>query len=131
MNKKNNTSAKILDRLEEFLSKKGDNTVSLVKQLGVSRGYFSAARRTGSEFGSDKIVRILQLYPNLSPDWLLLGNGLMIRNATLRNLDELLEQEKKLREAQQDLLRMQDLLASLQDKIGHTKIGQPKQKSKT
>ncbi|MDR1416395.1 MAG: hypothetical protein LBJ57_03110 [Prevotellaceae bacterium] len=114
MNDKSSISEKILDRLEEFLSKKGDTPASLVKELGVSRGYFSTARRVGTELGSDKIVRILQLYPDLSPDWLLLGNGLMIRNASLSNLNELLERDKKLREAQQNLGRIQDYLTDLQ-----------------
>jgi transcriptional regulator with XRE-family HTH domain len=115
-----NTSSKILDRLEEFLSLKGETMSTLVCQLGVSRGYFSSTRRMGSELGIDKIVRILQLYPDLSADWLLLGIGLMVRNASLKNLNEhlnLIEREKKLREAKRDLVKIQELVTDLQTRM--------------
>jgi hypothetical protein len=117
MDNKNNISALIIGRLEEFLSKRGDKMSSLIRELEVSRSYFSTTRIIGSGVSSDKIVRILQLYPELSPDWLLLGNGLMLRNASLQNLDELLEREKKLREVQQDVAKLQEYMAALQIKV--------------
>jgi hypothetical protein len=85
----------------------------------------------GSELGSDKIVRILQLYPELSPDWLLLGNGVMIRNASLQNLDALIEREKKLREVQQDMAKLHEYLIDLQAKVDIVQMGKIKSKPKS
>jgi hypothetical protein len=115
---KGNISAEVLDRLEEFLDKKGDAVTSLAKQVGVSYAYFSSTRRMGSELGLNKIIKILQLYPDLSPDWLLLGAGLMIRNSSLHNIDKLLERDKQLRELHKDLTKMQKQIADMQTKIG-------------
>jgi transcriptional regulator with XRE-family HTH domain len=122
-------TTKIIGRLKEFLDKRGDTMASLVRELGVSRSYFSTTRRAGAELGSDKIVRILQLYPDLSPEWLLLGNGLMIKNASLSNLNELLERDKKLREVQQDLAKMREYLDGLQAKIAQVQVKKIKSKS--
>jgi hypothetical protein len=119
---RSDASAKIIDRLEEFLSKKGDTLASLIKELKVSRGYFSTARRLATEIGSDKLVKILQLYPDLSADWLLTGSGFMLKEAkSLTNLTSLLEQSDKMRIAQEELNKMQEHLTLLQKQFGGSK----------
>ena len=111
----------IIDRIDEFLQQKGDKKNALTKAIGVSSGYFTSARCMGAGLGVDKIVRILQLYPELSPDWLLFGNGLMIRNASLHNLDDMMAQQKKIKEVQQDLEKLQTNLTKLQEKVNAIK----------
>jgi predicted DNA-binding helix-hairpin-helix protein len=119
VNQKSDTTAKIIDRLEEFLSKKGDTIAALGKALKVSRGYFSTARLRSTEIGSDKLVNILQLYPDLSADWLLTGSGFMFKEAkTLTHLTALLDQSERMRVARDDLDKMQAHLASLQRQLG-------------
>ena len=46
--------------------------------LGVSYSNFKGSNLL-SELGSDKIVKILSNYPELNPDWLLTGEGPMLR----------------------------------------------------
>ena len=41
-----------------------------------------------SEIGGEKIAKILTCYPNLSPDWLLTGQGSMLRNKQTTSLQE-------------------------------------------
>jgi hypothetical protein len=131
---KSETTAKILDRLEEFLLKRGDTLNSLINELKVSRSYFANARRLSTEIGSDKLVKILLLYPDLSADWLLTGSGFMLKEAkSLTNLDFLLKQEKKMRAAHEDLKKIQEHLASLQAQLmlPPPTLKKPKSKSKT
>jgi predicted DNA-binding helix-hairpin-helix protein len=119
MAQKSDITSKILDRLEEFLSQKGDTLTSLIKELKVSRGYFSTARRLSTEIGSDKLIKILRLYPDMSADWLLTGSGFMLKEArSLTNLAVLLEQDKKMQAAQGELCKIQEHLDSLQKQIG-------------
>jgi hypothetical protein len=118
---KSDTTAKIIDRLEEFLSIRGDTLATLIKELKVSRGYFSTARRLATEIGSDKLVKILQLYPTLSADWLLTGSGFMLKDAkSLTDLASLMEQNKKMRIAQEELNKIQEHLTELQKQFVET-----------
>ncbi|MDR1406270.1 MAG: hypothetical protein LBI89_03610, partial [Prevotellaceae bacterium] len=87
---KNNTPDDILNRLKEFLQTTGDSLVNVADAIGVSRSYFSTTRISKSEIGSDKISKILLLYPQLSGDWLLTGLGFMLKAAnSLKNQSEI------------------------------------------
>jgi hypothetical protein len=48
----------------------------------------------------------------------------MIKNASLQNMDELLEREKKLREALKNLSKLQEHIAVIQKTFGQARIGQ-------
>ena len=43
---------------------------------GLSSGYIKSI---GEDVGSTKLAKILSKFPNISPDWLLLGEGEMLR----------------------------------------------------
>jgi hypothetical protein len=117
-NNNNNTTDAILNRLEEFLKTTGDTLINLTDAIGVSRGYFSTARATKSEIGSDKITKILLLYPQLSGDWLLTGFGLMLKAAqSLKNQSEILMKEKALNDAIKGITEIQDQLQHLRKHI--------------
>lgn len=67
------------DRILQFIKKKGITQMDFFDQIEASASNFKGAARQ-SELGGDKIAKILTLYPELSPDWLLLGEGEMLRN---------------------------------------------------
>jgi len=109
-----NTNA-ILVRLEEFLRTKGDTLPVLTAAISVSRTYFTVARFRGAELGSDKICRILQLYPDLSADWLLTGYGMMYKGTTsLKEQKKIINQETILKTAREKLGILQQNLHELQ-----------------
>jgi len=108
----------ILARLEEYLRTKGDTLPALTAAISVSRTYFTVARFRGAELGSDKICRILQLYPDLSADWLLTGYGMMYKGATsLKDQGKLIAQTTVLRTAQEKLDVIQQNLHELQQQF--------------
>ena len=45
---------------------------------GISYGSITG-KAVESEFGGEQITEILRIFPDLSPDWLLLGKGEMLR----------------------------------------------------
>ncbi|MBR1792428.1 MAG: hypothetical protein IJ764_02145 [Bacteroidales bacterium] len=78
-----------------------------------------------SEFGSDKIVSILTIFPEISADWLLLGKGEMLRQKEVGNSPEQQEEIKMLKKNINNLNQLIDTLNdkihSLQDELNHEK----------
>lgn len=70
------TKERILLFLNESKIRKND----FFTDTGIASSNFKGVAMN-SELGSDKIVKILTLYPDLSSDWLLLGREPMLRNA--------------------------------------------------
>jgi transcriptional regulator with XRE-family HTH domain len=65
------------DRLLEFLKYLGMGQNAFERSAGISNAYISN-NRSGS-IGSDIIYKIYSVYPKLSLDWLITGNGDMLR----------------------------------------------------
>lgn len=67
------------ERILTFIKEMNIKQTDFFMQIEVAPSNFKGSAKK-SELGSDKIVKILSLYPDLSPDWLLLGTGDMLRN---------------------------------------------------
>jgi transcriptional regulator with XRE-family HTH domain len=116
--KKDNLTNGILSRLKEFLQSNGDNLATVAEKIGVSASYFSTAKIAQSEIGSDKIAKILLLYPQLSADWLLTGIGLMLKEAkSLKNQSEIITSQQALQTAVRGIEDIQNQLRQLQKQI--------------
>jgi len=72
----------MVKRLEEYAHFKGETLTELQRALGLSAAYFSAPKRGRGIFGADSIALVLNHYRDLSPDWLLFGNGSKLRGGT-------------------------------------------------
>ncbi len=66
------------DRFSEYLRFKGFSQKKVSDLSSVSESTVSRFC-SGGIISSDNLVRLLKVCPDLSPDWLLLGVGLMIR----------------------------------------------------
>lgn len=71
------TSA-VKDRLLRYLSHKRMSQTEFTRAIGVSSTYIGAMRRSLSD---DKIARIREVFPDLNTDWLLYGEGDMLRTS--------------------------------------------------
>lgn len=71
---------KILDRIKEYLDYKGIPVATFEKSLGMSNSSFGKQLKKGAAIGTDKLENILKTYPDLSPVWVLTGQGPMILN---------------------------------------------------
>lgn len=67
----------VKQRLLQYLRYKNLSQSEFTATLGVSNSYIGAMRRSISD---DKIRRIRDAYPDLSTDWLLYGDGDMLRD---------------------------------------------------
>lgn len=75
----------ILDRIKEYIDKKGITIAAFERSVGMSNASFGKSLKGGKAIGTDKLENILTIYQDINPSWLLTGEGNMLR----------LESEKK------------------------------------
>lgn len=67
----------VKDRLVAYLNQKGIKQRTFEKSIGVSFGYVTSMRKG---LGAEKIELVRQLYPDLNIEWLLTGDGGMLKS---------------------------------------------------
>jgi len=83
MDKISTTKKNILEYIEsQKLSKK-----SFYESIGMSESNFKG-KGLNSEIGSDKIGKILTIYPDINAEWLLTGKGNMLKGVQDDYIDE-------------------------------------------
>ena len=66
---------KTIERIFYFAELKKISINKFSTQIGVSNSYFNKMRKNKASVGSDIIEKILRIYPELNAEWLLTGNG--------------------------------------------------------
>lgn len=67
----------VKERLTEFVNWLGISKSEFGRQIGVSNAFISSIRKSIQQ---DKIQSIASMYPNLNIEWLLTGEGEMLKN---------------------------------------------------
>ena len=75
----------IKERLLYFAKEQKLLMMDFYKKITVASSNFSG-KGAESALSTDKIVHILTIYPELSPDWLLLGKGEMLRKNNTKSV---------------------------------------------
>lgn len=70
----------VLERLKEYIDSQGITVAAFEKEAGLSNASFRKTLQSGKGIGSDKLEKILTIYPDLSAEWLLRGEGLMLNS---------------------------------------------------
>lgn len=69
-----------------FVESQGFKKEDFFNQIEISYSNFKG-KSLFSEIGADKIVKILTIFPQINPDWLLTGKGEMLRNSEELQVD--------------------------------------------
>lgn len=69
----------ILERIKQFIDYKGMTIASFERSIGMANASFGKSLKNKGAIGTDKLENILKTYPELSPNWLLVGEGDMIK----------------------------------------------------
>ena len=72
----------INDRIKEIIDYYGLSVNQFEQKICTTRGKIYKGLERNSDFGSTTIAKILDHCDNISPDWLLLGKGEMLRKDT-------------------------------------------------
>lgn len=71
-------SSTVKDRIRQFIKYKGLRMKDFESACDLSSGYVTSMRKG---FGDEKLSNVLTAYPDLNRDWLLYGEGKMIRDS--------------------------------------------------
>lgn len=74
---------RILERLKEYIDFKGISIAAFEKSIGMSNASFSKQLKNKGAIGTDKLENILNTYPDISPTWLITGEGNMLKQASI------------------------------------------------
>lgn len=80
MQEKEENITKTIHRLSKYITTTGSTFNKLAVELGLSNSYFSKMLKSEGSVGSDIIENILRIHPDINPDWLLTGQGEMLRS---------------------------------------------------
>lgn len=133
----------ILERIKEYIDKKGISIAAFERSIGMSNASFGKSLKNGKAIGTDKLENILKIYSDINPNWLLTGEGSMLRNegkpeasghgepqvpsskpdeSILYNMykdlmEEKKEKEKKIEKLTEELRAMERKVGSLEAKL--------------
>jgi len=95
---------KIIDRIILFIKHKNLSMRAFDISISVGNGYTSKQSKSGASVGSDVLERIIDVYPDLNPLWLISGKGDMVLDINISeeplpeygtSIDEILEKKIK------------------------------------
>lgn len=81
MDRNNQNFDEIKRRLLYFAENTGIKKMDFYKKIGLQQSNFSGEGATSS-LKSENIIKVLIAFPEINPDWLLLGKGEMLRSGT-------------------------------------------------
>lgn len=134
----------ILERLKEYMDCKGIKIAAFERSIGMSNASFGKSLKNGKSIGTDKLENILSIYKDINPNWLLTGEGSMLREerpkgiihedpqvptpkpdeSILYNMykdlmEEKKEKEKKIEKLTEELRAMERKVGSLEAELKH------------
>ena len=69
------------EKIKQYLNSKGISKNSFYQRTGFATGFLDS----GKSLGADKLQTIIDNYPDLSLEWLVLGKGDMTKNVNITN----------------------------------------------
>lgn len=82
---------KIIDRLNDYIVFKGISLHAFDKSIGTSNGYIGKQIKNRASIGGDMLEKISCVYADLNMDWLITGEGEMLRNINKDGLPPIAE----------------------------------------
>jgi phage repressor protein C with HTH and peptisase S24 domain len=78
----------ILDRLKDYIAAKGISISAFEKSIGMSNASFGKSLKNNGAIGTDKLENILNVYSDINIEWLLTGNGEMLKSDRSKGEEE-------------------------------------------
>lgn len=71
---------KAIDRFIQYLDLKKIKPTRFEKEVGLSNGYIGTQKKRNADLGEGVVVKIIDYCRDLNVEWLLTGNGTMLRD---------------------------------------------------
>ena len=72
---------KVIDRIYEYMAFKGLKPATFEKATGLSNGYIATQKKRNADIGEGVVAKILKKYNDISLEWLITGEGGMLKGA--------------------------------------------------
>lgn len=72
-----------LQRIKRYIDFRGIRVSVLEREVGMSNGSFASQLKNNKTIGVDKLENILKIYEDINVEWLLTGNGNMLKEVVL------------------------------------------------
>lgn len=72
----------MLNRIKKYIDYKGISVSAFEKSIGMSNASFGKSLKNGGSIGGDKLEIILSVYPDINAEWLLTGDGEMLKSTS-------------------------------------------------
>ena len=69
----------IIERIYQLIDYKKDSVYKISNEIGVSNGYFSKTKAKKGSVGGDIIEKIVNYYTDVNVEWLITGEGSMLK----------------------------------------------------
>mgnify|MGYP003600890935 CR=1 FL=1 len=107
-----------LERIKEYIDFKGITNQSFEKKVGFSNGAFASQLKNKRTIGVDKLENILIVFNDLSAEWLLTGQGNMLKGQITPVVSEVDRTYKELADARLEVIEgLRFKIASLEQTI--------------
>ncbi|KIO52921.1 S24 family peptidase [Flavobacterium hibernum] len=84
-----------LQRIKRYIDFRGIRVSVLEREVGMSNGSFASQLKNNKTIGVDKLENILKIYGDINVEWLLTGNGNMLKEVVLEYNDPKVHQLKE------------------------------------
>ena len=105
-----------LKRIKQYIDLKGIKVSVFEREIGMSNGSFASQLKNNKTIGVDKLEKILRIYTDINIEWLLTGNGNMIKGN-----EEIIPQTKNDSETLEVAINYKDLAEARKETIDSLK----------
>ena len=120
----------ILERLKQYIDFKGISVAAFERSIGMANASFGKSLKKQGAIGTDKLENILNIYPDISPAWLLKGEGNMIsanesaqpaqESTPTYLLNMINEKDTLIRQQAEELGELRERIRQLEQRLGKT-----------
>ena len=127
-NTKTSIKCMILERIKQYIDFKGISIAAFERSIGMANASFGKSLKNQGAIGTDKLEKILMVYPDISPMWLLKGKGEMLlkngdiptthETAPIYLLDMLSQKDNTIREQAEEIGILKQRIQELTQRLG-------------
>ncbi len=103
-------------RIKSFCETEGITISSFEKKIGVANGYVNSISKS---IGIDKLVKVLEIFPNINIEWLLTGNGEMYKSKTSNERSDMNVLLKEINDREEIIRQQAEQIGALKAQLSH------------